>query len=229
MVSAIIVAAGKGIRMNSGTRKQYIAVAGRPILGHTLHKFDACDRIDIIYLLVPEADFDHCRKSVLSTINPNKPIRLVAGGAERQDSVYNGLLALEEKSGLVVIHDGVRPLIQPDLIASCIQGAMKTGACIAGIPAFDTIKQADDTGTIEKTLSREGLWLAQTPQVFRYDLIREAHDRALREDFHGTDDAILVERLGHFVTIINGSKTNIKITTEEDLVVAETLLEEESA
>jgi 2-C-methyl-D-erythritol 4-phosphate cytidylyltransferase len=226
MVSAIIVAAGKGRRMHAGTRKQYLTVAGRTVLGHTLKKFDVCDDVDSIYLVVPEEDFDYCREKVLSPANLRKPTHLVVGGKQRQNSVFNGLKALEQKRGLVVVHDGVRPLIEPQQISSCIAEAQESGACILGIPAFDTIKRVDDANTIEATINRECLWLAQTPQVFRYKILHRAHQKAISDGFAGTDDALLVERIGYRVKIITGSKTNLKITTTEDLAIAQALLED---
>lgn len=231
VVSAIIVAAGKGMRMKTGGPKQYLTIAGRPVLSHTLQRFLDCRQVGVVYLVVPQADIDLCRGLVLATVHSDKPVRLISGGDERQQSVFNGLRAVEDKSqnSLAIIHDGVRPLVQTDLINACIRQAGQTGACIAGIPASDTIKRVDHTGHIKETVNREGLWLAQTPQVFRYDLIRNAHEQALAEGYTGTDDAGLVERLGHPVTIVPGSKTNIKITTREDLSVAAALLQEYEA
>ena len=229
VVSAIIVAAGSGVRMNAGRPKQYLTIAGRPVLNHTLQKFLDCRQVDVIYLVVPKADFGYCRENILPPVDPGKPIRLIGGGAARQHSVYKGLAAVEEKNGLVIIHDGVRPLVQTSLISDCILQAQETGACIAGIPVYDTIKRAGDSGDIEETVERKGLWLAQTPQVFRYGLIRKAHDRAIVEGYTGTDDAILVERIGNPVKIITGSKTNIKITTREDLAMAASLLQQDGS
>ena len=226
VASAIIVAAGKGMRMNTGRPKQYLTIADRPVLSHTLQRFLNCRQVGIVYLVVPQADIEFCRDVVLEPFHPDKPIRLVSGGAERQQSVFNGLKAAEDQieDGLIIIHDGVRPLVHTELIAECVRQAEKTGACIAGIPAYDTIKRVNHTEQITETVNRNGLWLAQTPQVFRYELIRKAHEKALAEGYTGTDDAGLVERLGHPVSIIPGSKTNIKITTQEDLAVATALL-----
>jgi 2-C-methyl-D-erythritol 4-phosphate cytidylyltransferase len=224
MVSAVIVAAGRGVRMQSDTRKQYLKVAGRPMLLHTLLKFDACPLIDQICLVVPEDDLDFCRRRLFSGVQTKKPVKFVAGGRHRQQSVYNGLKSLDHKNGLVAIHDGVRPLIDPLLIKACIQAAATSGACAPGIPADDTIMRVSVAGTIAGTVERKGLWLIQTPQVFRYAIIIEAHDRALHDDYVGTDDATLVERLGLPVTIISGSKSNLKVTTAEDLTMAAALL-----
>jgi 2-C-methyl-D-erythritol 4-phosphate cytidylyltransferase len=224
MVSAVIVAAGRGVRMQCDTRKQYLQVAGRPVLMHTLLKFDVCPLIDHICLVVPDEDLDFCRHRLLAGGPIKKSVQLVAGGRHRQESVYNGLKLLSRKKGLVAIHDGVRPLVEPLLITACIRAAETSGACAPGIPAYDTIKRVSGEGTIAVTVERKGLWLIQTPQVFRYAVISEAHDRALRDGYVGTDDATLVERLGFPVTLINGSKSNIKITTAEDLAMAAALL-----
>lgn len=229
MVNAIIVAAGKGVRMGAKLRKQYLNLAGRPILSHTLHRFSVCAAVDQICMVVPQNDFDYCRDQVLMPAGAKKPVQLVAGGYERQQSVFRGLKELGQKEGLVAIHDGVRPLIDPALIEDCIRGAAVSGACIPGIPIADTIKRADRKGHITATVKRNGLWLIQTPQVFEYRIIMEAHKRARRDGYAGTDDASLVERIGYPVDIISGSKTNIKVTNKEDLSMAAALLTSESS
>jgi len=210
--------------MQNVTRKQYLQVVGRPVLVHTLLKFDVCPLIDHICLVVPDDDLDFCRHRLLAGGPIKKTVQFVAGGRYRQQSVYNGLKSLDHKNGLVAIHDGVRPLVDPLLITACIRAAETSGACAPGIPADDTIKRVSGEGTIEGTVERKGLWLIQTPQVFRYAVITEAHDRALRDGYVGTDDASLVERLGFPVTLISGSKSNIKVTTAEDLAMAAALL-----
>jgi 2-C-methyl-D-erythritol 4-phosphate cytidylyltransferase len=225
MVSAIIVAAGRGIRMNEKVRKQYLLLAGHPILSHTLRVFGACSAIDRILVAVPGEDFDFCHKKIVEPLNLQKEVRLVAGGAVRQDSVYNGILAIEDKKGLVVVHDGVRPLIRPELLVACIEGAFETGACSLGLPALETLKCVNSSGYIHATFERETIWLAQTPQAFEYGVIRQAHENARRHGYSGTDDAFLVERLGKKVKMIPGSRSNIKITTPEDLAIAEAMLQ----
>jgi len=224
MVSAVIVAAGKGIRMNHRVRKQYLLLADRPILGHTLLVFDACELIDEVFVVIAKEDFDFGQDNLIPPLNLKKKINLVSGGTERQDSVYNGLLALSQKTDTVVIHDGVRPFVPSEELAACITGVEETGACILGIPANDTLKHVGKTGRIEKTQTRDNIWLAQTPQVFKYELILKAHQKARRDGFIGTDDALLLERMGVDVKIIPGSKTNIKITTPQDLALAEAIL-----
>ena len=222
MVSAVIVAAGKGIRMNDTVRKQYLPLAGRPVLAHSLTLFEECNLISKIILVVPEDDFNFCKKEILPA-RSEKTVRLVPGGKKRQDSVYNGLLAADENKGIVVIHDGVRPFINIEMLELCINGAKEVGACIFGIPVHDTVKQVE-SGHIIKTLERDTLWLAQTPQAFQYEIIRKAHENARLKGYEGTDDAFLVEQMGKHVKIINGSKNNIKITTREDLKLAEAVL-----
>ncbi len=221
--NAIVVAAGKGVRMQNAVSKQYLPLGDRPILAHTLAAFEACQMVAHIYLVIPKSDFEFCRQTILPAVHKPASVTLVVGGSERQASVYNGLLAVKSKTGLVAIHDGVRPFITPEMIAACIEGAQQTGACILGMPAADTLKQANAEGFIEATLPRHAIWLAQTPQTFSYDLIRKAHEAARQAGLSGTDDAALAERSGHSIRIIKGSAANIKITTPDDLKLAEAL------
>ena len=227
MVAAVIVAAGKGVRMQEPLRKQYLSLAGLPILARTLLIFDDCDLVDHIYLVIPEDDLDFCRKKIISQVKVNRDIDLVSGGARRQDSVYNGLQKIDPNCSIVVIHDGVRPFVNNDQLIATIKGARKFGACILGVPAYDTLKQVDAGDNIVDTLQRDTIWLAQTPQTFRCDLIKKAHKKAREEGYRGTDDASLVERLGVPVKIIRGSRGNIKITHKEDLEIAQCLLASE--
>jgi 2-C-methyl-D-erythritol 4-phosphate cytidylyltransferase len=223
-VFAIIVAAGKGLRMNDPTKKQYLCVEGAPVIVHTLRVFSSCDAIAKIILVVPREDLGYCRDEFLSVAGPDTEITLVAGGPRRQDSVYNGLRAVDVDDSIVIIHDGVRPLVTHDQIKACINTAFKHSACILGLPAFDTLKRVDTTATIVETLDRNTIWLAQTPQAFRYDLIVKAHNHARRKGLTATDDAFLVEQLGREVKIIEGSRRNIKITNPDDLKLARILL-----
>ncbi len=223
-VSAIIVAGGKGIRMGGAVRKQYMTLGERPVLGHTLAVFDAHEEIDKIFLVIPKDDFDFCRE-ILSSLRLRKEAVPVSGGAARQDSVYNGLVAAEGTCDIVLIHDAVRPFVSAEQITACISGARECGACIPGLPVHDTLKQITEGDYIEKTLDRETVWLAQTPQAFQYDIIRNAHKIAKKQGYTGTDDASLLERLGKKVKIISGSRYNIKITTREDMKLAKAILE----
>ena len=211
--------------MNDILRKQYLLLAGRPIVAYSLLAFDACDLIDCIILVVPKQDIDYCWQDIVAPLKLYKKINLVPGGEKRQDSVYNGLMAVNKDAAeIVVIHDGVRPFVSQDQVAACITGAKEYGACILAIPSDDTLKQVDSSGFIYNTLNRDDIFLAQTPQAFQYDLIIKAHENARSQGFTGTDDASLVERLGGNSKIIYGSKQNIKITTREDIIFATALL-----
>ena len=224
-VYGLIVAGGKGTRFGGPTPKQYLPLAGVPMLVRTLRVFEACKAIDAIVLTVPEPDFSYVRESLLAAAGLGKNILLSAGGRRRQDSVFNGLASIPEDDSLVVIHDAVRPLVTGECITACVEAAARHGACIAAVPAWDTLKQVTAAGTIEATLPREKVWLAQTPQAFRTGLIRSAHESARRQQVHGTDDASLVERMGTAVHLVPGDRRNFKITTGEDLAFAEALLE----
>lgn len=225
MIYAIIVAAGKGLRMQNSRRKQYIMLEGKPILAHTLRAFNRCDPIDQMIVVLPVEDLEFCHREIMPAAGVNKKFELVIGGIRRQDSVYNGLSAIKSNEGLVLIHDGVRPFVRQEHLLACIEGAQKQGACILGLPAFDTVKQVNASNEIVQTRSRDTLWLAQTPQTFEVKLIKEAHARAKQDNFSGTDDASLVERIGTTVKIIPGSRSNIKITHPEDLKLARALLQ----
>ena len=225
MVSAIIVAAGEGARMKGKMRKQYLNLSGRPVLAYSIIAFDSCSLIKDIFIVVPKEDIEYCQNKILSLLDLKKSIKLVPGGAKRQDSVYNGLQAINKKNiETVVIHDGVRPFINPEDLKECILGSKKYGACILATAAIDTLKRVGESDIIATTVPRENIWLAQTPQAFQYDLILKAHETARRYGYFGTDDASLVERLGANVKIINGSRFNIKITKKEDLAIAKAML-----
>jgi 2-C-methyl-D-erythritol 4-phosphate cytidylyltransferase len=221
---AIIVAAGSGRRMGGGVPKPYRRLGGRPILGRTLEAFHQSACFEEIILVVASGDMNTCRRQVIAPLGMEDHVRVVAGGSERQESVYAGLAACRgQDDDLVLIHDGVRPLVTVDLLQACLAAATDHGACILAVPSSDTLKQGLPDGRIIKTLPRNAVWQAQTPQAFRLDLIRTAHRKARQEGFRGTDDAQLVERLGTPVFIAPGSRSNIKITCPEDLVLAEAI------
>jgi len=223
-VSAIVVAGGKGIRMGSVTRKQYMLLAGKPIVCHTLEAFDACPCVDEIFLVVPTDDLVACSDKWISSLTLHKKIHLVAGGVERQDSVCRGIQAISDRfCEVVVIHDAVRPFVSFRMIEDCVAEARVSGACIVGMPMMETAKRVS-SGWIEHTLDRNPIWIAQTPQAFGFELIRTAHEKARLDRFIGTDDAVLVERLGHKVRMITGSRLNMKITTPDDLALAEGII-----
>ena len=228
-VWAIIVAAGQGRRMNDPVKKQYHSMERVPILVHTLCVFDACTDVDEMILCVPELDIDYCRDELIKPANLARKITLVAGGATRQESVYNGLQAIDANNGIAVIHDGVRPFVSAAQISACIEGAVKYGACILGIPAFDTLKRINDDNIIVETLKRDKIWMAQTPQAFQYDLIVRAHQHARQHHQHATDDASLLEYMGIDVKVIPGSRCNLKITDADDLKLARSLFDSSRA
>jgi 2-C-methyl-D-erythritol 4-phosphate cytidylyltransferase len=222
-VYALIVAGGRGRRFGGGTSKQYRLLAGVPMIVRTLRAFDACEVIDRIVLVLPAGDIPNVSASLLPDAALTKPVCLAAGGATRQESVFNGLACIPEDDSFVAIHDAARPLVTGACIHACVAGARRYGACIAALPASDTLKLVSPGGEIHNTLSREGVWLAQTPQAFRTGWIREAHAVARRAGRTGTDDAELVEQIGKAVHVVPGSHANLKITTIDDLHTAEML------
>ncbi|MCW5962631.1 MAG: 2-C-methyl-D-erythritol 4-phosphate cytidylyltransferase [Bryobacterales bacterium] len=231
-VSVILPAAGLGTRMAVAPgaipteRKQFLLLRGSPVLVHTLRRFNACPSVtEIVVALRPE-DIPGFEQ-MLRDEDFAKPVRAVAGGESRQESVFNALRSLGEDVDLVAVHDAVRPLVSVDQIDQVIQKAAATGAAILGIVPVDTVKQVH-LHEVRTTIPRERLVLAQTPQVFRVELLREAFERAIADGFIGTDEASLVERLETTpVSVVAGSEWNIKITRSADLVLAEFLLTRE--
>ncbi|MBF0225076.1 MAG: 2-C-methyl-D-erythritol 4-phosphate cytidylyltransferase [Desulfobacterales bacterium] len=224
-VSALIVAAGKGMRMQSSVPKQYILINNNPIISITLKVFDSCDIIDSICLVAPKDDFSYLNELIIPPLKLKKKIQLIEGGDERQESVYNGIMHLNNKDGIIVIHDGVRPFITCDFIKSCVKRAEEFGACILGLPSSDTLKKINDSNLlIGETISREHIWMAQTPQAFKYEIIKFAHCLAKENGFKCTDDASLIEWIGKPVKILKGSKLNIKITDQDDLMLAKLIM-----
>ena len=221
---AIIVSAGKGQRFMEGRKKQFFLLADKPILTHTLDKFENCPLIDSILLVVGQEDMDYCLKEIIEKNRYRKISQIVPGGKRRQDSVKNGMDALSRDANIVVIHDGVRPFVTRGMIEDSIHSAQRFGAVVMAMPVKETIKMANADGTVLKTLDRESLWQIQTPQTFQTHVIKEAYQKATENGFVGTDDASLVERLGMKVHILPGSYTNIKITTPEDLILANLFL-----
>jgi 2-C-methyl-D-erythritol 4-phosphate cytidylyltransferase len=224
MIGAVIVAGGSGSRMKSSVKKQYLALSGRPIVAHTLVAFDSCTFLDRIILVVPATDVDYCRSDIVAPLTLDHEVHLVAGGPQRQASVLNGLAAMGDAEGIVMIHDGVRPFVRPSLMNACLEGVKATGACIPATPATDTLKRVDESGMILKTLDRQRIRLAQTPQTFSLSLIRRAHQLAIQRGFAATDDASVAEFCGERVTVVPGDRDNIKITTLEDLTIARAIL-----
>jgi len=224
-ISAVIAASGIGKRMNSKISKQFLCLKEKPILAYTIEKFDNNEYIDEIIIVTREEEKEYCFKEVVKKYGFKKVINIVSGGAERQDSVYNGLLAVNSLCDIVIIHDGVRPFVTNEDIIKSIEGAINYDACVIGTPVKDTIKIVNSEKDIIDTPDRSKLWAVQTPQTFSYGLILEAYKKALEDNIIATDDSMLVERLGYKVKIAEGSYSNIKITTPEDLKLAQILLE----
>lgn len=221
MATAIILGAGKGERMGEKD-KAFLLLDKKPLLIYSMLEFEKSNLIEEIVLVLRKDKIDSAKK-IITNYKFKKVKKIISGGTSRQDSAYNGLNAVENKK-IILIHDVARPLINQDIIKNCIENAQKFGATIPVIPIKDTIKKGKDF--IEGTLNREKLNLAQTPQVFEYKILKKAHDFAKEKKFFGTDDASLVEKLGHKIKMINGAQSNIKITTPEDIIIAESLLRE---
>ena len=222
-VTAIIPAAGMGKRMGGAIPKPFLWIGGRPILAHTLDAFERCDSVDEVILVVGTADLQLVSEEVVDRYEFTKVRKILSGGEKRQDSVWEGLKAVEAGTEIVVIHDGVRPFVAPEHLSESIGQCRKCDAVITAVPVKDTIKEAED-GLVTSTLDREKLWAIQTPQTFALDLILRAHQQAMGAALIATDDAALVERLGHPVHLLRGSYHNIKITTPEDLALGEIIL-----
>jgi 2-C-methyl-D-erythritol 4-phosphate cytidylyltransferase len=217
-VGAIIAAAGRSERMG-GKDKLFAVVGGKPLLAHTLSAFQTCRGVDRVVVVLSPENMERGRELVAEA-GFDKVATICQGGECRQDSVRNGLEELASCQW-VVVHDGARPLVTAELIERGLAAAKETGAAIAALPMRDTVKEVEPPGVIGRTISRGQLWAAQTPQVFRYDILRDAHQRAQGE---ATDDAALVESLGCQVRVFDGSPWNIKVTTAADLAVVEALL-----
>jgi 2-C-methyl-D-erythritol 4-phosphate cytidylyltransferase len=235
-VIAIIPAAGLGTRMSrgksGGTSKQFFELNGTPILIHTLRKFAACKEVAEIWVALRKNEMAGFRKH-LERANLKREIKLVEGGEHRQDSVANALNAITAgPDDIVLVHDAVRPFVDEETILAVIASAEKNGAAIAGTPAVDTVKQVERTSegaVITSTIIRERVVLAQTPQGFRFSVLRKAFVDALRDGFSGTDEASLIERNGGAVQVVMGSPKNIKITTPMDLELAEFYISQEDS
>ena len=211
--------------MKEKLSKQYLLLDGIPILVHTLRIFQNSTKIDEIFLIVPENDIEFARRHIVEKYGISKVSRVLTGGRERQDSVRQGVNVLETNHDIVIIHDGVRPFITEEILHAVFSEAAKGRAVTVGVPVKDTVKSADDHGWVRETLDRDSLWLIQTPQAFTRDVIQKAYDDAYNVNYYGTDDASLVERIGVQVKVIHGSYDNIKITTKDDIVMAEVLVQ----
>ena len=223
--TAIVLAAGQGKRMNSRIQKQFLEIDHRPVLYYSLECFQTSPLIQDIILVTGEEMISYCKKEIVERYNFTKVTKVIAGGKERYDSVYQGLLACED-CDYVFIHDGARPFVTEAMLERGVFGVQETGACAIGMPSKDTIKISDKEGFVQSTPDRSRVWSVQTPQIFAYSLIRSAHESLRRKDMTGvTDDAMVVEQeSGVRIRLVEGSYQNIKITTPEDLDIAETFL-----
>ncbi|HHV75297.1 MULTISPECIES: 2-C-methyl-D-erythritol 4-phosphate cytidylyltransferase [unclassified Thermoanaerobacterium] len=223
-ISAIVVAAGKGRRMGTKLNKVFLKLNGKPVLYYTLNVFEKLSELNEIILVVSNEDIDYCRREIIDKYNFKKVKQIVAGGMERQESVFNGLKAVNSRCDIVMIHDGARPFIDEATLKKGIEESKHHSAVGIAVPVKDTIKVVDDDNFVVDTPDRTNLMAIQTPQIFEYRLIYEAHLKAMEDGFLGTDDTVLVERLGHKVKLVEGSYRNIKITTPEDLIISEAFL-----
>jgi 2-C-methyl-D-erythritol 4-phosphate cytidylyltransferase len=223
MISAIIVAAGKGTRMGPGIDKVFLEVAGKPVIAHTWQRFDSVKLIDEIILVVREG-LQSAFTDLATQFRVTKPWRTVSGGPERQDSVWNGLQALAADTEIVAIQDGARPCTPPELITATIEAARKFGAAVAAQPVTDTIKESADGAFISGTLDRSRLWAVQTPQSFRVDVIRRALNAARERGLSLTDDTAACESIGQRVKLVASTAPNPKVTIPGDLSYIESLL-----
>ena len=223
MITAIILAGGKGRRMGSKISKQYIELKGKPILYYTLTKFINCKDIDNIVLVLPKDEIDYCTKSILKKYSL-KVDKIVEGGKERQDSVYNALKEIKD-SDIVLIHDGARPFVSNRIIEEGIKFAELYGAAAPGVTPKDTIKIKDDCSFSKETPNRNTLVSIQTPQVFKLEIIKECHEKVKNDKIVVTDDTMVIEMYNNKVYLYDGDYTNIKVTTPEDLILAEKLVE----
>lgn len=222
MVVAVVPAAGAGTRLGGARPKQFLPLAGRPLLTRTLMVLEQVPQIQAVVVVCPPGGEEETRRVCLEPYGLGKVAAVVPGGAQRQDSVAAGVAAAAELGAQwLVVHDAARPLARPELFARVLAAAAQTGAAIAAVPAADTIKQAGENDLAQATLDRSRLWLVQTPQVFRRDLLERALARAARDGFYATDEAGLVERLGEKVKLVMASRDNFKVTTSEDLALAQ--------
>ena len=225
--AAVIVSAGRGHRFPGGKKKQFLSLAGKPILCYALDSFEGCPSIDLIHLVVGEEDMEYTLREIVEPYQYRKIAQVVPGGEQRQDSVKMGIDTLGPEIDLVAIHDGVRPFVTREMIEGSLQEARQFKACVVAVPVKETIKRVGPGRVVLKTLDRESLWQIQTPQTFQLPVFQKALRQAEADRFVGTDDASLVERIGVEVHILPGSYDNIKITTPEDLIWAHLILEKE--
>lgn len=224
-ITAIVLAAGRGKRMNSKVQKQFLELGGKPVLYYSLNCFQQSPLVTDIILVTGAESVAFCKEEIVEKYGFTKVKKVIPGGKERYDSVYEGLLSCEN-SDFVLIHDGARPFITQEILERGMTGVRETGACVIGMPSKDTVKVSDENGFVQETPERNLVWSVQTPQIFEYSLIRNAHEKIRCENMTGiTDDAMVVERAsGRKIRLVEGSYKNLKITTPEDLDIAEIFL-----
>ncbi|HEY9510503.1 MAG TPA: 2-C-methyl-D-erythritol 4-phosphate cytidylyltransferase [Verrucomicrobiae bacterium] len=225
ITSAIIVAAGKGTRMGPNVDKIFLEIAGQPVIAHTWHQFDRADCIDEIILVVRDG-MQSAFEELANAFRPQKAYRLVAGGAERQDSVWNGVQAVSSATEIIAIQDGARPCTSQALIQATIAAARETGAAVAAQSVTDTIKESADGKTVARTLDRSRLWAVQTPQTFQLRIIQHALEEVRRRGLHVTDDTAACDVIGQPVQLVSRTQPNPKVTRPEDLPFIELLLKQ---
>lgn len=221
----IIAAAGSGKRMGTSVKKQFLIIKDKPVLFYAVDAFEKNKKIDSIIIVTSKDSIDYCKKDIVEAFGFKKVMAVIEGGSERQHSVHNALNYIDD-ADIVLIHDGARPFIMQEDINKIVDETEKYGACVMAVKSKDTIKIADGDGFVKETPDRAFLWNIQTPQSFKLPLVKEAYDKAEDDGFFGTDDSSLVERLGIKVKLVEGHYTNIKITTKDDLLAAEAILEE---
>lgn len=225
-VSVVVLAAGRGSRMQMDLNKQYILLGGMPVLARTLQVLEHCAAVDHIVLVATKGEEAFCRETVVEPYQITKVRQIVTGGAQRQDSCGLGLQALETvcRDGFVLFQDGARPFLTESLILDALEALLQYDACCVAMPVKDTIKVVDETGCIVQTPTRSTLYAAQTPQGFRFPVAKEVYEKAAKDGFVATDDSQLAEHYGYASRIVLGSYENIKITTQEDLLFGENIL-----
>ncbi|MBU0647613.1 2-C-methyl-D-erythritol 4-phosphate cytidylyltransferase [Patescibacteria group bacterium] len=225
-ITAIILAAGRGTRMNAKTNKVFLTL-NQPIIAHTIRAFEKNPNITDIIIVTNPSEKQNIQ-NIISNQSFQKISKIISGGETRQESCYNGVMSTKPDTDIIIIHDGARPFIRQETIDQSISDCQQYDVSVVGVPVKDTIKTADSNQFIEKTLDRSKLWAVQTPQVFMSSIIKKAHQQALADKFIGTDDTSLAERIGYKVKITPGHYDNIKITTPDDLIVAKNILSQNS-
>lgn len=223
--AAVVLAAGRGNRMRSSVQKQYLPIAGKPVLYYSLKQFEEFEGVDEVILVTGEEERTYCREEITEAYGLKKVTKIVSGGQERYHSVYQGLCAIDS-CDYVFIHDGARPFLNSRILGDALETVRECNACVVGMPVKDTIKIVGKDGFAEQTPDRSSLWMIQTPQVFNYMLIKDAYQKMIETgNTNVTDDAMVLEQMcGQKVKLVEGSYRNIKITTPEDLLIAEAFL-----